>query len=230
MDLMHIFKRKPRIELKDSSGGKVLEVDGIPYSVLQSSIYTDSYWDYFFPLCYMYDEPKVLLIGLGAGTIVRQINRVFGGSVHVDAVESDKRMLAYMQGDYAIDAEIKNGDGAKYIKGLKGAYDLIMLDAYEGLSIPKQFLKHRFIDDALLALNSRGMLAINFTQRSIMDFDFNGYVAYASKAFKVMHIKSGMNFIYIFSKLFGRDEIVEKVCKSLPAEARHINEGYIDMV
>ena len=41
-------------------------------------------WDYFTPLPLLYDKPNILMIGLGGGTIVYQINKLYSRKISMD--------------------------------------------------------------------------------------------------------------------------------------------------
>ncbi len=223
-----VNKNGKRIEATAGNGSVSISVNGITYSRISDSKYTYSYWDYFLPLCYLYKRSRVLLIGLGGGTIVRQLNMEFGDSVAIDAVEIDKDMADIAMRFSTLHANVIIDDGAKYIKGLNNLYDIIILDAYENLSIPKQFMSPEFIEDAWHALRRNGILAINFTYNELENMES---LKSQLRRFNAMEIDLGnpMNSIVILSKRMRANEIRSKLMKKLNGQAKHLLDGYMKM-
>ncbi len=223
-----VNKSGKKIEAIGEPGNMNIAVNGITYSRINDSKYTYSYWDYFIPLCYLYEKPRILLIGLGGGTIVRQINMEFGDSAVVDAVEIDKDMADIAKRFSTLHANVIIDDGAKYIKGLNNLYDIIILDAYENLSIPRQFMTVEFMEDAWHALRRNGILAINFTSDALP-----GMISLKSylRRFNAMQIDIGspMNSIVILSKKMHASGIRSKVMKRISSQAVHLKNGYKSM-
>jgi spermidine synthase len=158
--------KESNIVVAERKDDRILMSDNIIYSRLSKySIYTRSYWDYFLPLPSLFDEPRILLIGLGGGTIPFQLGKIYGTSRNVDAVELDENMVKASKAflTESIDANIIVADGASYIKGKKEEYDVIMMDSFKKDNIPDQFISNEFVQNAHSALKRDGILAINYT-------------------------------------------------------------------
>lgn len=189
------------------------------YSILDKrSIYTHSYFDYFIPLAYLYESPKVLMIGMGGGTILLQLNKLLGDKVHVDTVDVNKDIVEFAQKYFlnGTKTDIYIADGAQYVSGKKNAYDIIILDAFKGPRVPEQFFDEKFIEDANAALGEDGILAINI---DVYDTHLDKYIAKLGKLFKVYKFRTSLhdsNVIIICSKKFDREYISNAVKADMP--------------
>ncbi len=143
----------------------VLVYDHVIHSMLKhGKIYTGHYWDYFLPLPSAYNKPRVLVIGLGGGTMPFQIKKLYGRKAKVDAVEKSAEMVRLSKAflPERLDAKIIVGDGEDYLATKENHYDVIILDTYIGGSIPRKFLEKSFVEKAGRALSSHGVFAINY--------------------------------------------------------------------
>jgi len=210
-DGIMVFKNNERIVMK--YGLSTL------YSVIsKKSLYTHSYFDYFIPLAYLYKDPKVLLIGIGGGTIIVQLNKLLGSSLQLEAVDISKGIVD-MAKEYFLDNIPLNYtimDGAEYVSSKKDRYNLIILDAYKGLEVPGQFFEDSFMENAKAALTDDGILAINMT---VDDLRLIGYVSKLEKYFKVYRFRTSLidtNTILICSKKLDSKSISTTVLANMP--------------
>jgi spermidine synthase len=109
-----------------------------------------------------YDRPgRLLLIGLGAGSIARSYA---ADGWKVDAVEIDREIVALAREYFALDtAEVRVhvDDGRSYMAGDTARYDLVILDAFGSSSIPfhlasveaMRLLRRHLAADGLLLIN-----------------------------------------------------------------------------
>jgi len=189
------------------------------YSILDKrSIYTHSYFDYFLPLAYLYESPRILMIGIGGGTILLQLNKLFGDKIQIDAVDVNKDIVDMAKKYFlsAVKANIYIADGAQYVSGKKNQYDIIILDAFKGSSIPEQFFEQTFIDNVSAALTDNGILAIN---TDMYDKHLEPFREKLEKFFKVYKFRTSLfdwNVIVICSKKFDREYIVNTMRASMP--------------
>jgi len=213
---------------------RVLLSDNIVYSRLKDgTIYTRSYWDYFSVLPALYSNPKILMIGLGGGTIPYQINHLFGSRAKIDVVEIDPNMVtaskAFLPGK--IDANIIIEDGIAYVAKCKGEYDIIILDSFKKDNIPDPFFEEKFIENVYNALTDDGVFAINYTFSTIGVLRQHSYKAIMEKRFNVYAINLQpmlANQIFIASKRFSKEEMLELLEKGFPKDAENafILNGY----
>lgn len=206
------------LSVTDNGEELTLRLNSVVYSRLKKrSLYTGSYWDYFTPLPALYKKPKVLLIGLGGGTVVHQLVKLFGNKVSIDAVEINKSMVElsqYFLPKKAGNVRILIEDGSKYIKRKQNVYDILVLDAYEGDHIPDVFFTEEFIADAASCLKKDGIMAINYALSLTALVYLENYLKKLRTKFKVYTINNPFtsgNMIILCSKEMNRDEILAKI-------------------
>lgn len=229
---------KNTISITENRGTKSLKFNGWVYSRFnEKEIYTYSYWDYFIPLPALYDSPKILMIGLGGGTIIRQFLAFFKGNFRMDVVEINKEVIALSKkffGELPENVRIINDDGAEFIKKAKGEYQIVILDAYDDINIPQVFLQQEFIDDACNALSSDGVLGINYALLIKAMLHLDGFTKRLKSRFDVYTLNYGLNsgnMMILCSKKMKKEEIQKKAAEELNKlkGAKHILDCYLNM-
>ncbi len=215
--LKEIKSGNDTLSVVDNGDEISLKLNNVVYSRLKKGkVYTGSYWDYFSPLPVLYKKPNILMIGLGGGTIAYQLTKLYR-NVNLDIVEISKPMIELS--DYFLPKKLKNvriiqEDGLKYIKKKLNAYDLLILDAYDGDHIPEDFLNDEFVADAYKTLRKEGILAINYALNLSALVYLENYLNKLRKLFKVYTINNPFtsgNMIIIGSKEMNRDDILRLV-------------------
>ncbi len=216
----------------ESDGSKLLTYDGVTYSRIVPGLYTHSYWDYFIPLAYIYEKPRVLLIGLGGGTTPTQLETLLGSDLNLDVVEISRGMVElYKKMAPDSKANIIIADGAKFVSSAEpSSYNLIILDAYNGSKIPEQFLNEDFVNSAYRALLPNGILAINFVLDTKNILLYHSYIMALAKHFSTFTLRykaSSLNEIIVAAKGLSKDQILEGIRK-MPtgSENRFLIEDY----
>ncbi len=226
-----------RIEIYQYGNEKVMKFNGTVYSRLNPDvIYTHEYWDCFIPLAYIYPKPRVLLIGLGGGTVAYQLKKLLGSSILIDAVDIDKNMVGAMKGflPEEIDIHVMIGDGAGYVKSVKHRYDVIILDAYVDDLVPGQFLTQEFVDNVYDALGPAGTFAVNYINSSNGQERLENYISLLKKRFRVFEVAPNSftsNVVVVCSKAFGREDILTRIASGIKADDanKHIVSAYENM-
>lgn len=199
----------------------LVKAGSVTYSIINnSSVYTKSYYDYFIPLAYLYDKPRVLVIGVGGGTTFLQLNRLLGKNVELYGVDTSAKIVNFARKHFigGIKANIEIADGAMFVSAKKDQFDLIILDAYRGTTTPKQFFEEKFIRDASMALKKDGILAINVILSS---FEIRQYVRSLEKFFKVYELAATpfrLNVLLICSKQFDNKNIKDAIKNKMPRD------------
>jgi spermidine synthase len=240
MSIFDLFKRKKDViddsEFSVDDRGTEVKVKygDVTFSkICKGSIYTHDYWDYFLPTAYLFESPKVLLIGLGGGIMAIQLRALFGKKLDLEAVEISRRAIEISK-EFVKDGAMRIilADGAEYVRERKGKYDVIMLDAYIFTSIPKQFLSMSFVNDAYEALAPDGVLAVNYAVGMMGQLRLNRYVSRLKTKFKVFRVGSVIlegNLILVCSKTLGREEILSRICEKMRSDEEnneHIFRSY----
>lgn len=225
------------LTLTKGPDGISVKFNGITYSRrAEKKIFTGSYWDYFTPLPLIYDKPDILMIGLGGGTIVYQINRLYPKNVKMDVVELDKKMVELSKEFIPEDIKKINlfiEDGIEFLKKTKKRYELVFLDAYDGDKIPDSFLEEKTIEDINQVLKEDGILAINYAMSFKAIILFQNYIGKLKKYFKVYLVNNPFgsgNTIILCSKKMNKAELLEKINKMKQEDDNmHVLKGYNNM-
>lgn len=127
---------------------------------LQYSIWN---WSHYFPTAAsIYPEgSKVLLLGLGGGTLVKQLRRL---GFEVDVVEIDQRVVDVSVEYFNLDpsTHVVIDDARHYLKTCSKVYDIIIYDTFLSESVPEHLLTLEGFEDAKRILAPDGMIMTNF--------------------------------------------------------------------
>jgi len=117
---------------------------------------------------YLKPEPKkILIIGLGGGTIPMTLSRIVPNA-EIDSVEIDPAVVRVAKKFFGFNMtprmQVHEEDGRVFIKkavkhGIK--YDMVMLDAYDNEYIPEHLLTREFLAEVKKVLTSDGVLTAN---------------------------------------------------------------------
>jgi spermidine synthase len=119
-------------------------------------------------LPFLSDEPRrVLLVGLGGGSLAKFLWRYLP-QCRIDAVERRDAVARIAQGWFGLPADerltVRIADGADYVVEAArrdDAYDLILLDAYDGVGMAAAMLNPAFLDRCAALLSPGGACAAN---------------------------------------------------------------------
>ncbi len=225
------------LTLTKGPDGLSVKFNGITYSrIAPNRIFTGSYWDYFTPLPLLFEKPEILMIGLGGGTIVHQLIKLYGKKTKMDVVEIDPKMVELSKDFIGKDINKINlliDDGIKFLRRNDKKYNLLFLDAYDSDKIPDEFLEEETIENMDKALTEYGVLAINYAMSFKAIVFLQNYINKLKKHFKVYLVNNPLgsgNTILICSKKMDKKEILSKVDKMKKnKENMHVIKGYENM-
>lgn len=107
------------------------------------------------------DNSKVLLLGLGAGNLVKQFQK---RKFQLDVCELDERIgdVAFEYFGLQNDFNLKIDDARHYLNTSKSQYDLIVFDVFKGENPPAYLLSRENLNHVRSLLSPEGVIAINF--------------------------------------------------------------------
>lgn len=159
---------------------------GVQSVKLKEDGLTGMYYDYAMAAPLMADignkeKLDMLILGMGSGTYATQCERYFG-NVSVEGVEIDDKitMLARKYFDLPKDVEVTTYDGRAYLNAIDKKYDVIMVDAYQDITIPFQMSSVEFFTLVKEHLAEDGVMVVNMNMRGRSDNekpDINDYLA-----------------------------------------------------
>lgn len=144
---------------------------------------TGMYYDYamFAPLMANVVEKEtmdILVLGMGTGTFAKQCSKYFD-NVIVNGVEIDEKItkLAYQYFELPQDMEVTAYDGRAYLQSDERKYDVIMVDAYQDITIPFQMSSIEFFTLVKEHLKQDGIMAVNMNMRGKEEGNINQYLS-----------------------------------------------------
>ena len=126
------------------------------------------------------DKPdfRVLILGMGSGTYAANLDRYFP-SVRVEGVEIDEKITEISRTYFHLDPDIPVAtyDGRAYLAAVRDRYDLIMVDAYQDITIPFQMSSLEFFTLVSDHLTEDGVMIVNMNMRSDREGSINEYLS-----------------------------------------------------
>src|SRR5690606_26019245 len=111
------------------------------------------------------EDTELLILGLGGGDAVRQLQKDFKSKAKITAVEIDPVMIEIAINEFNIipnsKLEILNEDAANFLKYSKIKFNLVIVDLFYDVSIPEFVFQETFINDIFNALTSDGSVIFN---------------------------------------------------------------------
>ena len=152
----------------------------------KSDTLTGMYYDYAMAAPMMAgvnekEELDVLILGMGTGTFSTQCDRYFGNhtALHTEGVEIDED-ITRLANDYfhlSKDTPVYTYDGRAYLNAVDRKYDVIMVDAYQDITIPFQMSSVEFFTLVRDHLNEDGVMVVNMNMRGEEEGSINQYLA-----------------------------------------------------
>ncbi len=124
------------------------------------------------------DELDVLILGMGTGTYATQCLSYFD-NVKVTGVEIDDKitMLAKRYFDMPKEALVYTYDGRAYLNASDEVFDVIMVDAYQDITIPFQMSSVEFFTLVRDHLSEDGVMVVNMNMKGKEKDSINDYLA-----------------------------------------------------
>ena len=110
---------------------------------------------------------RVLILGNGTGTFATQCARYFPGA-EVTGVEIDGKITGLAEKYFSLpeSEKVVTYDGRAFLQADGGKYDVILVDAYQDITIPFQMSTTEFFTLVKSHLRDGGVLAVNMSMRS----------------------------------------------------------------
>lgn len=154
---------------------------GVQSVYIKNDTLTGMYYDYALAAPLMLEDPQaphhMLILGMGTGTYATQCRRYFD-SFEIEGVEIDEKITALAHQYFALDPEIPVAtyDGRAYLAGTDRKYDVIMVDAYQDITIPFQMSTEEFFRMVRSHLTEDGIMIVNMNMTSERENGINAYL------------------------------------------------------
>lgn len=149
-------------------GGKAyreMMVNNISQTIMDKQNPSVSYWNYVGVLTYNLESyskgKKALLLGLGGGTLYKQLQQK---GFDVDVVEIDARIEQVAKKYFYIENELNVvvDDARHFIKTTDKKYDVVIYDLYHSETPPVHLMTKEAFAEIKNMLNPEGVLIVNF--------------------------------------------------------------------
>ena len=174
------------LQVKDGDRAAILSTNvlfGTQSVYMKEKRPTGMYYDAAMASLYMADVKNkdsldVLILGNGTGTFATQSNRYFD-NLTITGVEIDDKIskLAGEYFDLSEDVKVVTYDGRAYLNAIDEKYDVIMVDAYQDITIPFQMSSIEFFTMVKDHLKDDGVMVVNMNMRSTEKGNINDYLA-----------------------------------------------------
>ena len=161
------------LQVKEDSESVQLSTNvmfGVQSVMMKNDRLTGMYYDYALAAPLMSaagGNSDVLILGMGSGTYAKQLLKYYSPS-SVEGVEIDSKItaLARKYFDLPEDVKVTTYDGRAYLQAVGKKYDVIMVDAYQDITIPFQMSSAEFFALVKAHLNPGGVMVVNLNMTS----------------------------------------------------------------
>ncbi len=175
------------LQVRDYETRTVLSTNvlfGVQSVYIKSGGLTGMYYDYALaaPLmsdCEKSEEEKtdILVLGMGTGTYAAKCSEYFE-NVSIEGVEIDEKITSLAHKFFALPENIPvtTYDGRAFLNTCGKKYDVIMVDAYQDITIPFQMSSKEFFTLVKNCLKENGVMVVNMNMRSDKSGSINEYL------------------------------------------------------
>ena len=174
------------LQVKESERDVILSTNvlfGVQSILKKEDTLTGMYYDYAMMAPFMAGveeekELEVLILGMGTGTYATQCGRFFD-NVRTEGVEIDEKItrLSYEYFELPGDIPVTTYDGRAYLNVDEKKYDVIMVDAYQDITIPFQMSSVEFFTLVKEHLTRDGVMVVNMNMRGQEEGNINQYLS-----------------------------------------------------
>lgn len=174
------------LQVKENNRSVILSTNvlfGVQSIYMKEDGLTGMYYDYAMAAPLMVEDKelsdmKVLILGMGTGTYATQCKKYYG-DMSIEGVEIDGKITKLSRQYFALPDSVKvtTYDGRAYLNADKETYDVIMVDAYQDITIPFQMSSVEFFTMVKEHLNENGVMVVNMNMRGTEEGSINQYLA-----------------------------------------------------
>lgn len=174
------------LQVKETDDSVILSTNvlfGVQSIMKKDDSLTGMYYDYAMAAPLMAgtgsrEQADILVLGMGTGTYAKQCMQYFN-NVTVEGVEIDQKITdlagAYFELPDSVD--VVTYDGRAYLQAVEKSYDVIMVDAYQDITIPFQMSSSEFFTLVRDHLKEDGVMVVNMNMKSDGEGSMNEYLS-----------------------------------------------------
>ncbi len=174
------------LQVKESDRSVILSTNvlfGVQSIYMKNQGLTGMYYDYAMAAPLMVEgkaprDCRVLILGMGTGTYATQCRKYFG-DMDIRGVEIDEKITALSREYFHLpeDVPVTTYDGRAFLNAVDEKYDVIMVDAYQDITIPFQMSSVEFFYLVKAHLAEDGVMVVNMNMRGSGEGNINQYLA-----------------------------------------------------
>lgn len=174
------------LQVKENETDVILSTNvlfGVQSIMKKDNSLTGMYYDYALAAPLMADGMKkdsmqTLILGNGTGTFATQCRRYFN-NMQMEGVEIDEKITNLAESYFELpeDVDVITYDGRAYLNVIDKKYDVIMVDAYQDITIPFQMSSVEFFTLVKEHLTKDGVMVVNMNMRGEEEGNINQYLA-----------------------------------------------------
>ncbi len=178
------------LQVEDTGDSVVLSTNvliGVQSVMRKDASLTGMYYDYAMAAPFMagIEEKQsntrpfeMLILGMGTGTYGSQCLRYYPG-MKIEGVEIDEKISRLAREYFAMPEEmaVSTYDGRAYLNAVDRQYDVIMVDAYQDITIPFQMSSLEFFTMVREHLREDGVMVVNMNMRGESEDSINRYLS-----------------------------------------------------
>ncbi len=173
------------LQVKENEEEVILSTNvlfGVQSVLMKEDGLTGMYYDYAMAAPFLaereIEEQEILILGMGTGTYARQC-RKYLGDMRIEGVEIDQSITELSREffDCPADIPVTTYDGRAYLNAVDKKYDVIMVDAYQDITIPFQMSSVEFFQLVKEHLTENGVMVVNMNMRGSKEGNINQYLS-----------------------------------------------------
>lgn len=124
------------------------------------------------------EKLEILILGMGTGTYATQCMRYFD-NISIEGVEIDSKITGLSKKYFELPDNVKvtTYDGRAFLNAVEKKYDVIMVDAYQDITIPFQMSSVEFFTLVKEHLNENGIMVVNMNMHTNEEGNINQYLS-----------------------------------------------------
>lgn len=146
---------------------------------------------------------SVLLLGLGGGSVVETLRKDFSYSKQITAIDIDQTVIEIAKNEFGLkeDGHLKIicEDALVFMQLNSTQFDLIIIDLFIDIAVPKAFLEIPFWKDILKALSTNGAILFNASLDKTKSSALNEVIEF---------LKSHMYHTEVFEKVNNTNTLI----------------------
>lgn len=156
---------------------------GVQSVYMKENALTGMYYDYAMAAPLMVNgktakDASMLILGMGTGTYAVQCEKYFDNR-NIEGVEIDEKITELSRKYFSLPDSVKvtTYDGRAFLHAVDRKYDVIMVDAYQDITIPFQMSSVEFFQLVKEHLNENGVMVVNMSMRGSGEGNINQYLS-----------------------------------------------------